>query len=303
MRPISVAALALASAALAELPPSAYEAMQAAAPEVLVVECEAVSVTRSGWFGGGPAQVRAQLRVLEARRTPRRARKGEQLEVRYRHVPLDGAAGPRPIPILQEGRRYLAYLDFTADRWMVPAARGASFVHPPPPAPAPPAPGFEFDRRAERSLPSPLRVRAQFLAPRGDPPGAHVGSAQAWAGVVLSGEPGPEATPASVNVYLVPGGAAVELRARSLFHRGPTFPLPRDGAPHWLVLQAVDGVARVTIDGREVLAQRDWLVDPSHGRVRPQGHPESDCVILGVEVPGEDPDVPLPPHLRDALGR
>lgn len=118
--------LLLATPARAELPPDAYRAMQQQAPEVLRIVVHSVD-TSICWFwlcSGRDVVVQAEVKAVE--RTAGATKAGDRIEIRYRHVPLDGRSGPRPIRIVREGEAIPAFLSREGDHFE-PAARGASF--------------------------------------------------------------------------------------------------------------------------------------------------------------------------------
>jgi len=92
-----------------ELPPSAYEAMQAAAPERLEIQVLRVDIEA----GDVPEQLKVHLTALvnSVARTASNLKPGEVLNVTY--VVADRPkswAGPGEIPILSEKDKTVAYL-------------------------------------------------------------------------------------------------------------------------------------------------------------------------------------------------
>ncbi len=99
----------LGVAARAELPPSAYQERQQAAPEFLVIVVQKVW-TRQEW---GRTLVTLNARVKQVRRTTSKLKPGQLIRIRYtrerRNTPM---VGPGPIPILRAGQSCPAFLEF-----------------------------------------------------------------------------------------------------------------------------------------------------------------------------------------------
>ncbi len=92
-----------------ELPPSAYEAMQAAATEHLMIEVLRVDIEA----GDVPEQQKVHLTALvsSVTRTANNLKAGEVLSVTYAVTDRPkGWAGPGEIPILSEKDKTVAYL-------------------------------------------------------------------------------------------------------------------------------------------------------------------------------------------------
>ena len=93
----------------AELPPSAYEAMQAKAPEYFNIEILRVDVA----LGETPTEQRVQLVALITKvlRSASGAKPNEIINIIYnvKEHPR-GWAGPGPVPIPREKERTVAYL-------------------------------------------------------------------------------------------------------------------------------------------------------------------------------------------------
>ena len=127
----TLAAVALcflaATAAIAEIAPEYYAADQNSAPEYLVVEVLRVQGPLLSFSSNIP--ISANLRVLSVNRTASGLQPGDEITVRYEHFrPQQGWTGPRPIPVLQKGQTYPAFLAWSPNEGSyVPAARGASF--------------------------------------------------------------------------------------------------------------------------------------------------------------------------------
>jgi hypothetical protein len=118
----------LATAARAELPPTAYEAMRGKAAIVAILAIQ--SVQRSAARTDGTMEtvrVTVRARVLSVIRGSGLAM-GATVTIHYTHSrPVKpGWVGPSPIPILEKGTRVLAWLN-RAKGFLAPAARGRSF--------------------------------------------------------------------------------------------------------------------------------------------------------------------------------
>ncbi len=124
---LSVLGLALASTARAELPPDAYRSMQQSAPEAVVLRVQAVETSICWFWLCDGRDVTLKAEVGEVTRSASGLKPGQHIEIRYRHVPLDGRSGPRPIRVVAEGETTPAFLEQTAAGHFRPAARGASF--------------------------------------------------------------------------------------------------------------------------------------------------------------------------------
>lgn len=112
----------------ADLPPEEYERLRTAAP--IVVEIQVEQVRRGfGFFRQSiPVTVTATLVAVVV--GPEHLRTGDSVVITYTHQrPRRGWVGPRPIPLLQRGQPYTAYLRQGEDGSGTyhPAARGASF--------------------------------------------------------------------------------------------------------------------------------------------------------------------------------
>jgi hypothetical protein len=120
-----VGALALATAARAELPPWVYGQEQRQAPYAL--ELLVRNVRREA------DRLRVQAQVVQVKRQPQKARlqRGDQITVAYPVAPLRpaGWVGPAPIPTLRPGEQRPAWLsrDPSSRGLFQPAAGGRSF--------------------------------------------------------------------------------------------------------------------------------------------------------------------------------
>ena len=112
----------------AELPPSAYESMQAKAPEYVRIEVLRVDVEP----GDSPTQQRVHVVALttEVFRTSSGLKPNEIVNIFYsvtEHPP--GWAGPGEVPIPNEKERSVAYLVKTEGGDFEPAAGRMSFTN------------------------------------------------------------------------------------------------------------------------------------------------------------------------------
>ena len=114
--------LGLMVSANAELPPSAYLQMQEGASEKIEIKVEAVKhqhiFRKQEWVSAVVTKVMKSASKLKV---------GDKIEIKYRHEPLRGAVGPSPIPKLDKGKSYPAWLRKTKEGHFEPAARGMSF--------------------------------------------------------------------------------------------------------------------------------------------------------------------------------
>jgi hypothetical protein len=112
----------------AELPPSAYEAMQAKAPEYFKIEILRVDVEP----GETPTQQTVQLVALinEVLRSASGAKPNEIINIIYTVTEHPrGWAGPGPIPIPREKERTVAYLKKLEIGDFEPAAGRMTFTN------------------------------------------------------------------------------------------------------------------------------------------------------------------------------
>ena len=111
----------------AEIHPKYYAEMQQSAPEKLEIEVKDVD---SGWcfFWCGSREIEIEAIVTRVTKSASGLTIGQSIQICYTHfTPGNGWAGPRPIPILKEDRKYPAYLSKDSDACYGPAARGYSF--------------------------------------------------------------------------------------------------------------------------------------------------------------------------------
>jgi hypothetical protein len=112
----------------AELPPSAYEAMQAKAPEFFKIEILRVDVAP----GETPTEQRVQLVALISQvfRSASGAKPNEIINIVYTVTEHPrGWAGPGPIPIPREKERTVAYLKKLEIGDFEPAAGRMTFTN------------------------------------------------------------------------------------------------------------------------------------------------------------------------------
>jgi hypothetical protein len=112
----------------AELPPSAYEAMQAKAPEFFKIEILRVDVAP----GETPTEQRVQLVALisQVLRSASDAKPNEIINIVYTVTEHPrGWAGPGPVPIPREKERTVAYLKKLPVGDFEPAAGRMTFTN------------------------------------------------------------------------------------------------------------------------------------------------------------------------------
>lgn len=111
----------------AELPPSAYEQMQAAAPEYLDVEILRVDIESGA--DAGQQDVEVTARILKVHRTSSNLQPGGILNILYTLAPRPpGFVGPGQITIPAEGDKTVAYLkNGESPEEFVPAAGAMTF--------------------------------------------------------------------------------------------------------------------------------------------------------------------------------
>jgi hypothetical protein len=111
----------------AEIAPEHYARMQDTAPEYVTIEPAAVRKGVALFSRTRPVRVTAL--VVAVSRSATGIAVGDSITIRYEQfTPPRGWVGPRPIPILQTGTRYPAYLAWDAkESTFRPAAQGASF--------------------------------------------------------------------------------------------------------------------------------------------------------------------------------
>ncbi|MBV9470113.1 MAG: hypothetical protein JOZ57_12830 [Abitibacteriaceae bacterium] len=90
----------------AELPPDAYRHMQNAAPEFIYIQVLAVN-TRNVPHG---QNVDLKARVVVVKRTATRLRAGHIIHIDYFHR-TTLLIGPGPVPLLETGKQYPAFLE------------------------------------------------------------------------------------------------------------------------------------------------------------------------------------------------
>lgn len=111
----------------AELPPSAYERMQAAAPEYLDVEILRVDIEPGAAHGQQDVELTA--RILKVHRTASNLQPGGILNILYTLAERPpGFVGPGEVPVPAEGEKTVAYLKNgeTPDEF-IPAAGAMTF--------------------------------------------------------------------------------------------------------------------------------------------------------------------------------
>ncbi len=113
----------------AEISPREYALMQLNAPEKLLIEV--VECSRSKSFFSRNTSVAITAKVLAVYASATALAEDSLISIRYDiYSPVKGAgwAGPGPLPLLEEGEQYPAFLIWDEEHsCYVPAARGESF--------------------------------------------------------------------------------------------------------------------------------------------------------------------------------
>ena len=108
---------------LAELSNHAYEQMQETAPEC--IDIEVLKVKTEKLTDG--IQVEIEAKVTGVKRSESNLKAGDTIVIKYFHD-TRGLIGPAPIPILDEGKSYPAFLvKEDGNDFYEPAAMGRSF--------------------------------------------------------------------------------------------------------------------------------------------------------------------------------
>ena len=126
MRASLLILILLGAQAMAELPPSAYEAMQAKAPEHVKIEVARVEVEP----GETPVQqsVRVMALVNDVMRSASGLKRNDVITIVYSVTEHPkGWAGPGAVPILTEKHQSVAYLERNEKGDYIPAAGRMSF--------------------------------------------------------------------------------------------------------------------------------------------------------------------------------
>src|SRR5687768_1994966 len=111
----------------AELPPSAYQERQRAAPEVLVIKVRSVSKRETKEEKWKRTDFTIEAEVQKVHRSASKLTPGTVIEIRYAQRHYDQPiAGPSEIPTLKEGQVCPAYLSGDGKIYS-PAAGGYSF--------------------------------------------------------------------------------------------------------------------------------------------------------------------------------
>lgn len=119
----------VSSSLFAELPPSAYEAMQAKAPEKLEIEVLQVDVASNPDQSTQTVEILA--RVITVHKSATELKKDDMIRMTYTVEKREkGWVGPGEVPILSENERTIAYLERKqeADPY-TPAAGRMSFMN------------------------------------------------------------------------------------------------------------------------------------------------------------------------------
>jgi hypothetical protein len=112
----------------AELPPGSYDKLRSEAQDAIIIEVESVTAKelKSGW-----TEVILKARVLAVERSKSALKRGSMITIRYQSRDPNKVkfVGPRPVPILEKGEIYPAFLNGNEGmRVFEPAAFGLSFV-------------------------------------------------------------------------------------------------------------------------------------------------------------------------------
>jgi hypothetical protein len=121
-----VSLVTIGLSARAELPPSAYEKMQHAAPEVLRIQVLQVSVQPDG---DTARDVTMLAEVLKVGRSHTSLKANDMVTIKYKLTTHPaGWVGPGDVPVLKENTETVAYLakDANSDNY-APAAGAMSF--------------------------------------------------------------------------------------------------------------------------------------------------------------------------------
>lgn len=126
---IAVPGIMLSATATAELSPQVYADMQNASPEFLQIRVEQVD---TGWcfLICRSRNITVTATVTAVTRTATQLTVGDTITIHYKHQrPIPGFVGPSPIPILEAGQTYPAYLEVDDENPAIytPRARGQSF--------------------------------------------------------------------------------------------------------------------------------------------------------------------------------
>lgn len=113
--------LLLPAFASAELPPGSYDQLRREAEEAVVIQVTSVRVERNGDY----KQVTLGARVLRVGRSQSGLAQGDTITIKY-EVSMVPFPGPRPVPILNKGQTYPAFLRSRGNSYE-PAAYGMSF--------------------------------------------------------------------------------------------------------------------------------------------------------------------------------
>lgn len=124
---------AFAPTARAELPPYVYEQLQKDAPEALLLEVTHVTRTVRAADDRNLIEIAATAMVRGVTRSAKGTKTGTVISLHYEsfEITAHGWAGPSPVPQVEAGKHYKAWLQktWTAETGVryVPAAKGWSF--------------------------------------------------------------------------------------------------------------------------------------------------------------------------------
>jgi hypothetical protein len=118
------------SAIFAEISPVEYQRMQEQSDEHLIIQIDQIRAPLQLFSWNRSVTISAE--ILSVYRTAHNLTPGDHIEIRYTsYRARPKVAGPRPIPVLQKGESYHAFLSWSdEEQCYVPAARGYSFDPP-----------------------------------------------------------------------------------------------------------------------------------------------------------------------------
>ncbi|WP_062264223.1 hypothetical protein [Endozoicomonas arenosclerae] len=123
-----LAGLLFLNIALAELPPYVYEEWQDNSPEELIVTVKRVNV-HVDENNNRLLHCSVTVIVDDVMRSETDLTEGVILKIRYYHrIPEPYFTGPSPIPVINAGESYLAYLKKVDEQFYTPSAGGLSFI-------------------------------------------------------------------------------------------------------------------------------------------------------------------------------
>lgn len=126
LRPVLLA-LALPFFLGAEIAPEYYAAWQSQAPEEILIRVQRVQTPLISFSRTKPVTLNAE--VISVTRSQSGLQPGDRITIKYEHFsPPRSWVGARPLPLLQRGKEYPAFLQWSGEEnAYLPAAQGASF--------------------------------------------------------------------------------------------------------------------------------------------------------------------------------